>query len=1009
MYSPTVPVIIKDDVIDHDEYDQELLALIDRAEDVHSKDNRIAKNDNEKRASEHGDPVCDNLTERRFKDYDVNANMRDAFWRGFLEGLKRSEEMNNETYRSCVDPIHCYERTEKTTKDPYLEEHSHIHLIANNQDVTHKNLSDWEKGKLPSHIEEATVKCLIGSKNNKGTMSISQRDVNMSPKIVPEEKMSHFNISNERLKTKPDEKVLKKTARPLLVMRKTDIHFDHFPSDCTDIELDEEVIKQQATLESPRLKLNTVELSKGSSTFEMSEDSKTRSSHCTVEVEASGSRGAKKYKRALMLTPNVNRPQKMKNSYVNSLDKDMTIFKHSKKQFESSDLCPVPLPSPKKSLRKEGNLDTQENKFALEDIDGWPTKFKPFTDQDNLRLSSSELLHPVDSNDQFEISKMRLKDANLENTSSSKLAKTTEVLKYDNHSEASVLLKPSNKFTAGNSLFLGCDMIDPNARKFETNAFKAQGSKQRRNPFLNDIRNTAELVTIRLTKSSTNSPTCSRNIPISRSQSLQLHKKFLSNINVTKNINLSERLAKQLRDIGQDKGKQRTKDYESLSISTKVDSDIYNQKGKQIGVRKPQHVSETVLSSTHSTNAKRFHENCLTLPNIYASDTRRPTNSTPQDLDESILHPESPVQLPPISGTRLLDSKETSHEENCNEELKTSLNYELNSIRAGNCTSPSTFDKQDPANLKVVATSFPNRIVCATCGGIKEIHKNTEILECHLQEDQNDWEELEVKFDHNHALNSNDTERNPSSKDANAKLIQTKTSSSHEKGRHEKERNSNKKAKYSETCEIKTGSHDKDKNVNIVYKDDNIKLKLQCEVTLIDAKDADNSRKSDNKNNRRINEMAEAKHRERLECPIMKETRIYAQKKKQREDNEDKNKKLEECFSGHITSFSPYLEYCKRREQMRANKQETFHDDMASFLSDTCIADLAESVRKTKRQQLQVIPKRKSSEEFKRKQVNRKKRPSNKYYNKKKKDTDTNVDLEGLIVKPSSLPSTQKK
>ena len=989
-------------MIDHDEFEQELLALIDRTED--DPDNKHLEN-SEKPIND-CDAVLDNLTERRFKDYDVNLDMKNAFWRGFLQGLIRSEKVENKVVKRFVDLICRRKVAEELTKDPYLENNCHAKIIENNQDVTHKNLSDWEKTKSAALNIERPVSCDESipdcDANTIFRAFVTKRDSATSPRISSDVTLPPDNTSNIVQKTKSDEKLPKHTLRSLLVLNKADIHFDPLSTDEKSSRQTQNTDKHKSMGHTSEVVEDTV--FESSSTISVDEDTPGD----LVENHGAVETSEEKLKTSEKLRDKI--------SYISCLEDDVNIFQLAKKRMKNQELQNnyfTPL-NHRSVTEKEEKRSIQKNTFTMEDFNAWSTKLRPFADQDTLRISTSEILHPVESDSPFEKCKLQNSTTNIRTETPSGLSKLSSSLKSKKYSDPSDLLKLKSK-SAADSPFLSCETIDPNGKKFETNAFKAQGSKYNRNPFLNDIKNKADLVTIRLTKSTTSSPVMNHNVPISKSQSLHMHKKFLSSINATKRINLTESLAKQLKDIGKDKQKTSI-DRESLSISGRMSSGLHHRKGhhgkgKQLKELDPQAASETKAHNLQPSEAKRFNETCLTLPKINESSFRRALSTTPTNLDECIPRLSEPIQLPPISGTSLLHNKHTLNEETKSEELSNRDQYELRSIqvRAGNCTSPFAFDKQDPAYLKVLPTPFSHKqVLCSTCGGIKEGNKSNNTERQETTADNGDSEERFPEVSNYHLDETNISEIHICSDVTDIKPVQR--SWAHENLCKENQTNSCKKIGCKETNNGKNSHRGKDKQVNIVYKDENIKLRVKCEVKLSDRNAKKDTQSEDiksySKSKRRTDEMAVAKHREKLECPIMKETRIYSQKKKSKNDSEDNQKTRDDYSVCEFSSSSPYLEYCKRREQMRSNKQDFFHEDLASFLSDTCLADLAESVRKTKRQVLTVLPKKKSSDELKGRKIKRSKhRPCH----PKKQDLISNDDTDNLIITPSSLPKLEKK
>ena len=938
--------ISDDDTIDQDDYEQELLALIDKTEEDGPDKSSSGKGDHMKTEGAKQTPkgetlLSDNLTERRFSDYDLNEETKEAFWRGFLQGLKRSERAANEMYNKYTAMIDCKALMREASEDPLLDAGSYLKMIETNQDITHRFLSAWENENRTATTADMGM---MGAEHSNTDTDLNMRVSSHSnsecvSRVSSEPKPSPVNNFGEISKS---EEKSTKTARSLLVMSKTDIHFDNSLPNTGDNEA-APVARQRPKPKTPRKPEGIWKVHQSS----ISDTSEIRN----LETPELGTM-------KVILTPKQKEDMSSKNIlHVDSADDDVNVFQLAKRRIQSSglsDMYQILPTKPKSTQKKEQAAKVCDDLFALDDLDGWSTK--PFTVQDNLRLSCSEILHPVDSSERFEPPNhnTNTNDGNAKDLLLQERTNACGIMSPRNQSQsADGPLKSTNKSTPHNSPFLGNETLDPNGRTFETNAFKANGNKNKQNPFLADIKNTSDLVRLRLTKSSCSSPNFNKNMPISRSHSLTLQKKFISDLSVTNSIDLSDSLAKQLKSLRKTSQKPPLK---AQSYSKKLSTEIHKKDTKMKTKPISRDTLNTNSTQTDVNKVKRFNEMCLSLPQIFPPKLDTSTSLTSRENDSNKPNKTQPVPLPQISGTSLLhDSK--ANTDNITDAINNYQNA-LNSIeiRAGNCESTFVFDKNNPEKLRVLARSLlQKQQMCTRCGGITELNRITNKEGHNAKLNGIDFENKKSLRSCKHTYDVES--RNP---DFDTKMKQDLSICGNlDKSRYDSWAKTKRKEDREEPD---TNDFDNEKTVNISYQDKHIKLK--CEVTVNDSKDANEPSKNKCKWSPRISEMATARHRENMECPIKKETRIYGTKTKHLYNKGDGNEIENEIQRQEPAAPSPYLEYCKRREKMKANKQDSFHEDFANIISDTSLPDLAGKVRKSKRRKLPIIPKKRSNTEL---------------------------------------------
>ena len=1009
----------------------------------------------------------DDLTDKRFKDYDTNMESKEAFIRGFLEGLRRSENIGSEMYTKFMDMIKCQEIMDEPTADPLLIENSLAKMIENNQNITHRSLTDWENKKGTEAGDDITVKgkadefksplagFLIQNSRNSETISRSSSEPKLSPVNHSRISDTHNSKSDEKIRRAKSHERVEIENRKLLNISKTNIHFDLTGRNASDVQSDDEDQldkdahekwdKQIPRLTTPKVadKPFNENWSKNKYWNDNSKEERFNSPDLwmrkvTVKLKE------KRHKKS-----NRNKTPK-----IAVLKEDNSI-----KGFES------PLSNTSANVENtEQDTCTDRRKrikkadaYLFDSFDGWPTSLGPLSTNDSLHLSLSESLHPIESFDHLEVQEKSstLKD----HVDTPDKIGTPKLDKKDLHYS-------SNQ----NSPFLPHETLGSNDKTYETSAFKAHGGKTKRKPLLTDIKGKSDLVKLRLTSSCCESPSSNRNIPISRSQSLQNRKKFLSDINIAKNIDLSEKLAHQLRDMRKEDDKRTPQIKTSLTYQKSSLSSRESNKSETC------HASSNGLPRrVDSDNAKEMNQIHLSLPQIFTNRATTPEKPT-QDTEE-VTAPQPPVRghyLPPISGKSILSIQRTKSGDVSNG-MVNEYQHALMPVAVPAENSVLTVNILDKPLIVTSAINSPRSkghtpMLCATCGGLKSIKMPDNPIKCTNTVSEETNSKLETKesceadvvtntakfadesekdksksasgqseCDKENSKNSakhqtkdgtssfKDTKVHIEYKDKDIKLTCDVTVTSSVKDRestddtecklvsriddttvasHEIKVNKNKEnIPHPRIDQISTASNEPEINENT----ENKTLRRTEENVAVSNKTGENENKNENKLPRRIDEMAMAPHREKLECPVMKETGIYGAMKKLQTDEDFPCKG--DITPREATTPSAYVEYCKRREQMRALKQDIFHEDINNFVSDTLLSDLVSNVRKAEGRFLPVIPKRRSYDSMKHKQTKKSKLcQKSKSLMSKPEETDKQRTMPSyLVVTPCSLPVIRQK
>ena len=970
--------------------------------------------------SDEQESISDDLTDRRFRDYDTNTETKEAFIRGFLEGLRRSEKIGSDMYTKFIDMVECQEIMNEPTADPLLIENSLSKLIENNQSITHKSLSDWENKNLVEGGEDIGERgkaeefktplsgFMIHNSRNSEFISRSSSE----PKLTP---IDHLRIS-DTYNSKSDEKIkrahstdrVEQGDRQLLNISKTNIHFDLKGTDSGEVPFDEEELSQyhkengdksiprlntpkiahkayhenwprskypsdvgdEERLNSPDMWMRKVAVKPKQKGHKNSSRNKTPKTAVRMEDSLSG-----------LESPFNNSSANLQNKHINNTGKD------SRKIVKNNNVIDIP----------------------FDCFDGWTTNLGPCTANDNLHLSLSESLHPVESFDRLDIQEKNDDDIS------------------ENIDTPKVYINKDPCYTSNqNSPFLPHETLGSDEKTYETNAFKAHGGEAQRKPLIKEIRSQSDLVKLRLTRSCCESPKSNRNIPISKCQSLQNRKKFLSDISITKNIDLSEKLAHQLKDMRK----------ETIKRAALISSPLTYQRSalsSRDGNRSEtsHHANNGLLQRIASDNAKQLNQMHLSLPQIFASRA-----FTPDKLGQRTEGVTTPHQLvtdrflPPISGKSILDIQRTKSMDFAKDVIN-EYQHALTPIEVPAEHSILKLKKETPLIVTSTRNSPRNKghtaMLCASCGGVKAIKMPDNPVKC-----KNIMSNETVSYLDNQAAYESDMITDKHGFADETRKHKGKESTGRNKSGKERRKNS---AKHQSKHDPNSS---KDTKVHIEYKDKDIKL--TCDVTVtssgnetdetgvkendeneaptrIDEMAMASHETKENKNEekpRRVDEMAKASHRENMECPVMKETGIYGSVKKLSNEKEDACspcKDKGDTPSNEAGAQSAYLEYCKRREQMRALKQDIFHEDMNTFVSDTLIADLASNVRKAEGRFLPVIPKRRSYDSMKLKHAKKNKLcPKSKSLMTKPIENGAERATPcDLVVTPCSLPVIRRR
>ena len=946
-------------------------------------------------ASDEQGSFSDDLTDRRFKDYDNNTETKEAFVRGFLEGLRRSKKIGSEMYNKFIDMVECQELMDEPTADPLLIENSLSKMIENNQNITHKSLSDWENKNLaeagddipekgnPEEFKSALSCFMIHNSSNSELISRSSSE----PKLTPIDNLKFTETQN----SKSDEKIKRAKSnekvghgdRKLLTISKTNINFGLKGNESGKAPYDEVELNQLAKENSDRYlpRLNTLKVAD-----KASQENWPSSKYPSNIDDEKRLNSPDMWMRKIMVKPkqkfhrnsNRNRTPKRESRMEDSLRETESPLVNSNANIHQKHMA---------DGRKDRKLITNDDIIPFDSFDGWTTKLGPFTTNDNLHLSLSESLHPVESFDRLDLQKDEKDTTNYNETCV--LENTENYKTYTNKPK-----DPGNTCTSHrNSPFVPHETLGSDKKTYETNAFKAYGGKSQRKPLMTKIKSQTDLVKLRLTRSCCESPKSNRNVPISRSQSLQNRKKFLSDISVTKNLDLSEKLAYQLKDMR----KEEVNRPASISNLLNYQRSAFSSRGGNRIEQCHKDANNGLPYQTDSDNGQQLNEMHLSLSQIFATRVYTPEKSG-QEIEDGKRPYQSVTDyyLPPISGKSILKIQRAKTND-VTEDIVSEYQHALTHIPVPAENSVLKVDKERSANV-TVPRDFPRNkwMLCATCGGVKAIKMpdNPNKYKEAIVEETSSLDILSAKEQDVLTLKNEpvDEVRRHKAKDAGK----------NKSGK--KRRNSSKPQRENDS----NGS--KDTEVHIEYKDTDIKL--TCEVTVASSgKDNDETGINENKNEirtpRRIDEMAVASHREKMECPVMKETRIYGRTKKlSNEEGDSLYGDVAETPTSEATTPSAYLEYCKRREQMRTNKQDLFHEDMNNILSDTFTADLASKVRTAEGRFLPVIPKRRSYDSIKRKtaQENKLCPRSKSLITKPPETVEDRVTPYDLVVTPCSLP-----
>ncbi|XP_052247988.1 uncharacterized protein LOC127856042 isoform X2 [Dreissena polymorpha] len=333
--------------------------------------------------------------------------------------------------------------------------------------------------------------------------------------------------------------------------------------------------------------------------------------------------------------------------------------------------------------------------ITQDDLDGWSTKNKHLEYPDFV--SSSEVLHPVPNTSLEECYQMLWSP-----TASNHALWSPAVSKAENL-RSTLDLQDETREDVSKHVNLRAGTMPP-----------------------------ADLVKLRLTKSNASfrakrAPKHDSlfdrpfsNNPLSHCASYNIEQTLRSNVMVTANINLSEKLSQQLKNLSQDTTPNRKQTARlpagcpQQRQNPPQPNDDNNSESPLPGKFPDIDRSRDRVASVTSVKSKQG-DTCL--PSISSLSASK---SAVRLVDQPSIDKDR-TSLPPIRITTLTGKVENSQSPNVRQKETGYLEMGGNAVRSEVCTSPFMFDKGDPNKLKVLAKAIPAKhTVCTSCGCVSE-------------------------------------------------------------------------------------------------------------------------------------------------------------------------------------------------------------------------------------------------------------------------------------------------
>ncbi|KAL4222950.1 hypothetical protein ACF0H5_018991 [Mactra antiquata] len=883
-----------------------------------------------------------------------------AYLCGFLEEMHRdvrSDETKTDD-RSVADDngeVQCNDLLTDSSHDPETQTQHQRDLISQKQDITHKHLRLWE---LESSKDDT---------KNEHENSNSENDSENITDNKGENDIPHTNTP-EGACVKSDDKV-QDTAK--VVKSKEDI-----PKDATTLHLtktkresieDNEIVKElvERKIFSPYMREKSVNQHKY----------KTADLSNLTEQDLSIVRLAKQ-----KLEQRLHKSFAMDEAYLNKLKSRRTISETQSRtkvvdRFDIKD----------SGLTDEWPRLNKVYKKHADDFEAWETSRHHFDDHENIE--SSEFLHPIDSSEKIYGVPMWTPASSTPLfspiDSKSPLLKSASDLNGDRESS-----------TGSESAALRDVIKIPKASKYETD-FSAEYKKA------------ARLIKLRLTKSSNvvvNDPAYQdksfTNVPLSPCINYNIENSMRSNVKVTTSINLSETLAQQLREMISNPDKRRHKSIDrSVTQSAKsinqTSSRTTNDTAELPSINGDSIKSKPTGESLNDKNKYIFPDINTPIANeaghkALAGIPRKVGTIT--DTGEKCGTEQS--DLPSVTVTPLANSSPRASEvceQKCFATEPRSA-YGGVAVRAGVCTSPYKFDKPDPNSLKLKARQLPAlHEVCTSCGGISKNPASPRAISRNSSQIWRRKSEFKSKEIHKQCCSSHVDEK-------------WKLDTGHENieglPKVAVERLTTQSPELKEPVPVKsitpnmilapTSRKQNCEEMSIKFMDRNIKFKFQREENPESAGKAESDW---------LKNISTPVCRDKYECPVMTETRIY-------KGDFKKTHKVDSRSSVTTPVSSPYLDYCKHRAELRSIRHDIIGRKLTGAFSDTRPAIEKQQEQKVQKiKAFPVLPIKKHKETYSRKSSIR----SGQMYIMGKSGREDRSDLFVKPSKPACLPEIKSE
>jgi hypothetical protein len=452
-------------------------------------------------------------------------------------------------------------------------------------------------------------------------------------------------------------------------------------------------------------------------------------------------------------------------------------------------------------------------------------------------------------------------------------------------------------------------------------------SKPKQLGVMGDYKKAAKLVKLRLTKSndtaggkaSTLLDKSFANVPLSYCANYSIGQNLKSSTMLTTNINLSDKLAQNLKDLSSNpkasisrhrENSPKVSTDQSQNVKPKTESSLFlPQSASSLDVDGPK--TQKVSSDSAGSVSKNHDHSRNELGQIIPG----------QQGHIVIEHDSESESFPNISVTSLpnkIPLENNNKLTKIQEEDKNTFNKGA-AVRAATCSSHYMFNKGDPQLLQLKAKPLPLlHKVCTSCGGISESQDDTKGKQ--KQKSKRKKNAAKTKVDEKICCKTLIKDKWKLDEGRSHSFEASSKGTENHSWKRARDISQNESMPSKTSLVISPRTQQKSEEMSINFMNKSIKFRFQCDVSVESNEDNEG-----NKINKWLNNLSTPSCKERLQSPVSTETRIY-------KDRLRRNASDREETNPQTPAPSPYLDYCKIKADKIAKRQEALCET-TEFLS----------------------------------------------------------------------------